>query len=311
MDLSVKLGKLKLKNPVTTASGTFGYAKEFEELVPLKELGAVITKTITRMPKLGNPPPRLVETPSGMLNSIGLQNEGLDNFLKIKLPVLKKLGTKIIVSVSASTIEDFVYCVERLENSGVEAIELNLSCPNIKYYGLSKNVSRAKSVMFAQDENAVFNLVCAARKQAKGTVIAKLSPSVMDITLPAKAAEDAGADVISLINTIPAMAIDINTLRPKLANITGGLSGPAIRPIAVRMVYEVSRAVKIPVLGMGGIMNVEDALEFIIAGATAVSVGTANFVNPKISIEIIDGLRKYCLRNKLKKISSLTGTVRL
>ncbi|MBI4846047.1 MAG: dihydroorotate dehydrogenase [Candidatus Omnitrophica bacterium] len=308
MNLSVKLGSLNLKNPVTVASGTFGYAYEFAGLVRLKDLGAIVTKTITRNPKPGNPTPRLAETPAGMLNAIGLQNEGLDNFLEAKLPMLKKIGTKIIVSISANCLDDFIFCVKKLQDSGVEAIELNLSCPNIKYTGLN---DKNKSVMFAQDEKATFKAVEAVRNNFKGTLITKLSPNVTDIGAIGKSAEQAGSDALSLVNTFTAMAIDINTGRPKLANITGGLSGPAIRPIAVRMVYEVCRHVKIPVIGMGGIMNSDDALEFMIAGAVAVSVGTANFVNPKASMDIIKGLKDYCVRKKINDINKIIGTVKL
>lgn len=308
MDLSVKIGRLKLKNPVTVASGTFGYAEEFKDLVRLKDLGAIITKTITKEPRLGNATPRLAETSSGILNAIGLQNEGLDNFLKAKLPKLKKIGTKIVVSVSANSALEFIYCVKRLEDSGVEAIELNLSCPNIKYAKLTKS-NKAKARIFAQDEKDTYSIVNAVAKKTNIVLIAKLSPNVTDICLIARAAEKAGADAISLVNTFSAMAIDINTCRPKLANITGGLSGPAIKPIALKMVYDASNAVKIPIIGMGGIMNAEDALEFIIAGATAISVGTANFVNPRVSMEVIKGIETYCKKNKITDIKKIIGIV--
>ncbi|MBU4304691.1 MAG: dihydroorotate dehydrogenase [Candidatus Omnitrophica bacterium] len=307
MDLRVNLGRLKLKNPVTTASGTFGYGKEFEDIVALDKLGAVITKTITRLRRPGNPPPRLTETAAGILNAIGLQNEGLDDFIKNKLPQLKAVKTKLIVSVSATDEDDFVYCVQRLEEAGVEAVELNLSCPNIKY---STGVNAGKK-MFAQDAQAASALVAGIRKHVKLVLITKLSPNVTDITQIARAVEDAGTDAVSLINTFSAMAIDIKTMRPKLANITGGLSGPAIKPVAVRMVYEVARAVKVPVLGMGGIMNAEDALEFILAGATAVSVGTANFVNPRACPDIINGLVSYCKNKKISSIKDIIGGVKV
>ena len=309
MDLSVKLGKLKLKNPVTVASGTFGYAEEFKDLVRLKKLGAIITKTITKEPRLGNPTPRLAETSSGMLNAIGLQNEGLDNFIKVKLPKLKKMGTSIIVSVSANSSADFIYCVKRLEDCGVEAIELNLSCPNIKYAKLSK-ASKAKARIFAQDAGDTYTLVNAVAKKTNTVIIAKLSPNVTDITEIAAAAQKAGADALSLVNTFSAMAIDIDTCRPRLANVSGGLSGPAIKPIAVKMVYDVYNAVKIPIIGMGGIMNADDAIEFMIAGAAAVSVGTANFVNPGVSMEVLKGIKDYCRNKKIKNINELIGTVK-
>ncbi len=306
MDLSVKLGKLKLKNPVTVASGTFGYAEEFKDLVKLSDLGAIITKTITKEPRLGNAMPRLAETSSGMLNAIGLQNEGLDNFLKVKLPKLKKIGTKIIVSVSANSSDEFIYCVNKLEDAGVEAIELNLSCPNIKYAKLNKT-DKTKARIFAQVAGDTYTLVNTVAKKTNTVLIAKLSPNVTDITEIAIAAESAGADVLSLVNTFSAMAIDINTCRPCLANVSGGLSGPAIKPIAVKMTYDVATAVNIPIIGMGGIMNADDAIEFMIAGATAISVGTANFVNPGVSMQVIEGIRNYCKKKKIKKINTLIG----
>jgi len=300
MELSVCLGKLRLKNPVTVASGTFGYAAEFKDLVRLNHLGAIITKTITPQPKAGNPPPRLAETSAGMLNAIGLQNEGLDNFIRVKLPELKKLGTPVIVSISASGPEDFLDSVLRLESAGVEAVELNLSCPNIKY----------GSAMFAQDPQATFDVVRTVCKAVSLTVIAKLSPNVTDIAAIALAAERGGAGAVSLVNTFLGMAIDVESGKTKLANGTGGLSGPAIKPVAVRMVNDVARAVKIPVLGMGGIMNTEDALEFMLAGATAISVGTANFVNPRASLDIIEGIRAYCVRKKINDINRIIGKVK-
>ncbi|MDD5747292.1 MAG: dihydroorotate dehydrogenase [Candidatus Omnitrophica bacterium] len=300
MNLSVCLGKLRLKNPVTVASGTFGYAVEFKDLVKLNSLGAIITKTITPQPKPGNPPPRLAETSSGMLNAIGLQNEGLDNFIRVKLPELKKLGTTLIVSISAPGAEEFLSSVRRLEDAGVEAVELNLSCPNIKY----------GSTMFAQDPQATFDVVRTVCKAVSLTVIAKLSPNVTDIAAIALAAERAGAGAVSLVNTFLGMAIDVESGKTKLANGTGGLSGPAIKPVAVRMVNDVARAVKIPVLGMGGIMNTEDALEFMLAGATAISVGTANFVNPRASLDIIEGIRAYCVRKKINDINRIIGKVK-
>lgn len=309
MDLSIRLGRLELKNPVTVASGTFGYALEFKDLVRLKDLGAIITKTITKEPRLGNATPRLAETSSGMLNAIGLQNEGLDNFLKIKLPALKEIGTKIIVSVSANSSDEFIYCVKKLEEAGVEAIELNLSCPNIKYAKLKKT-STHKSRIFAQDADDTYTLVNEISKKTNVVLIAKLSPNVTDITDIAIAAESAGADVLSLVNTFSAMAIDINTCKPRLANISGGLSGPAIKPIAVKMVYDVFEKVKIPIIGMGGIMNADDAIEFMIAGATAISVGTANFINPGVSMQVIDGIRTYGKNKKLKKISDLIRSIK-
>ncbi len=309
MHTSVKLGKLKLKNPVTVASGTFGYAQEFKDLVDLDSLGAIITKTITLNPRLGNPTPRLAETSSGMLNAIGLQNEGLDDFIKVKLPMLQKIKTKIIVSVSANSAEEFIDCVKALEKAKVQAVELNLSCPNIKYAKLKS--SKGKARIFAQDENDTFSLINAVAKKTNLVLIAKLSPNVTDITSIAMAAQKAGAHALSLVNTFSAMAIDINTLKPRLANVSGGLSGPAIKPIAVKMVYDVAQAVDIPILGMGGIMNADDAIEFILAGATAISVGTANFVQPSASMDIIKGIEQYCKRNNIKDINKLIGMFRV
>jgi len=309
MRTSVKLGKLKLKNPVTVASGTFGYAQEFKDLVDLDRLGAIVTKTITLNARLGNPTPRLAETSSGMLNAIGLQNEGLDNFIKVKLPMLQKIKTKIVVSVSANSAEEFIHCVKALEKAKVQAVELNLSCPNIKYAKLKS--SKGKARIFAQDENDTFSLINAVAKKTNLVLIAKLSPNVTDITSIACAAEKAGAHAVSLINTFSAMAIDINTLKPRLANISGGLSGPAIKPIAIKMVYDVAKTINIPILGMGGIMNAADAIEFILAGATAISVGTANFVQPSISMDIIKGIEQYCKKNNIKDINKLIGMFRV
>lgn len=309
MDLSIKIGKLKLKNPVTVASGTFGYAEEFKDLVKLSDLGAIITKTITKEPRLGNATPRLAETASGMLNAIGLQNEGLDNFIKVKLPKLKKMGTKIIVSVSANSAPEFIYCVRKLEDAGVEAVELNLSCPNIKYAKL-KASNNEKARIFAQVADDTYILVSAVAKKTDVVLIAKLSPNVTDITEIAIAAEKAGADVLSLVNTFSAMAIDIDTCNPRLANVSGGLSGPAIKPIALKMVYDVFKAVRIPIIGMGGIMNADDAIEFMIAGATAISVGTANFVNPGVSMEVIAGIKSYCKKKKIENLKQIIGTVK-
>lgn len=299
IDLSVKIGKLKLKNPVLTASGTFGYGKEFEELVDLRKLGGLVTKTITVKPRPGNPQPRLVETASGLINSIGLQNEGLENFLDEKLPYLKNLGIPIIVSIGGETPDEFVTLARILskENS-ISALELNISCPNIK----SKNRH-----LFSQDKEAAFKLVRAVRKTTQKTLIAKLSPNVTDISEIAIYAEKGGADAVSLINTFFALAIDAETQKPKLGNITGGLSGPAIKPIALRMVWEVSKKVKIPIIGMGGILTASDAIEFILSGATAIAVGTANFVNPASTTEILNGITDYLRRKKINRIKDLIG----
>jgi len=298
VNLSVKIGRLKLKNPVMAASGTFG--PEYGELIDMDSLGAIIAKTITLKARSGNPAPRVTETPSGMLNSIGLENKGLDDFLKNKLPTFVKLKTKVIASISGDDEREFAQLARRLSKvKRVDALELNLSCPNLRGKGI-----------IAQDEKAVYKIVKAVRKVTPLTVIAKLSPNVTDIAKIAKVSEEAGADAVSLVNTFLAMAVDIDTMKPALGNITGGLSGPAIKPIALRMVWEAHNAVKIPIIGMGGIMDWKDAVEFILSGAAAVEVGTANFVNPKAPIEIVDGLRKYLIKNKVGGINGLRGRLK-
>lgn len=299
-NLSVNIGKLKLRNPVIVASGTFGYAEELASLVDLKKLGVIITKTITLKPKAGNPPPRTCETPSGMLNAIGLENPGVEKFLREKLPYFKSLKVPIIVSISADNDADFIKLTKRLEKvSGICAIELNLSCPNL-----------ASKVLVSQDPSATYRVVSKVRKVTKRTLIVKLTPNVTDIVSIAKAAKNAGADAVSLVNTFLALAVDVNSRRPKLANITGGLSGPAIKPIALRMVWEVAQKINIPIIGGGGIMGAQDALEFIIAGASAVSVGTATFVNPKAAQEIIAGIEKYLKKNNIKDLKKIIGCLK-
>jgi dihydroorotate dehydrogenase (NAD+) catalytic subunit len=298
--ISVSLGKLKLKNPVLVASGTFGYAEEFADFIDLSKLGAIVTKTITLKPRQGNPPARTCETPAGMLNSIGLENPGIEAFLREKLPVLKKSGVPIIVSIAAEgDPEEFVCLARRLnEEKAVSALELNISCPNLK-----------KKILISQDPRATFAVVKSVRKVYAKTLITKLSPNVTDIAEIALAAERAGSDCLALINTLYGMSIDIEKRKPKIAMGVGGLSGPAIRPLAVRMVREVYKKVNIPIIGMGGIMNSADALEFIIAGASAVSVGTANFVDPGVSIEIISGIKRYLGKNDIKDIKKLIGSL--
>ncbi|MBM3252177.1 MAG: dihydroorotate dehydrogenase [Candidatus Omnitrophica bacterium] len=299
-NLSVKIGKLKLKNPVMVASGTFGYAEEFASLMDLRRLGAIVTKTITLKPKIGNPPPRTVETAAGMLNAIGLENPGVKVFIKEKLPIFKKIGIPIIVSISADSDQEFVELAKILnKTAGVSAIELNLSCPNL-----------GSERMVAQSDRATYRVVKAVRKVTSLSLITKLTPNVTDIGLIVRAAVAADTDAISLINTFLAMVVDADTQKPKLANITGGLSGPAIKPIALRMVWQAAQTAEIPIIGMGGIMNTKDALEFIIAGATAVSVGTGNFINPKLTIEIIEGIKKYLKQNKIKDIKNLIGSIK-
>lgn len=301
VNLSVKIGRLKLKNPVMVASGTFG--EEYGELTDISSLGAIVAKTITLRPRNGNPPPRVVETPSGMLNSIGLENKGVEYFIKEKLPALKKLKAPVIASISGDDVKEFSELARRLGKAGgIEAIELNLSCPNVKHGN--------REGLIAQDEKAVHEIVKAARRAAGITLIAKLSPNVADIKPIARAAESAGADAVSLVNTFMGMAVDICTKRPVLGNVTGGLSGPAIKPLALRMVYEAYKALSIPIIGMGGIMDYKDAIEFMLCGASAVQVGTASFANPKAAEEIVSGIRKYMQKNKIGNIRSLVGGIK-
>lgn len=301
MDLTVNIGKLKLKNPVMTASGTFGYGEEYSEFVDLNKLGAIVVKGISLKPREGNPSPRICETSCGMLNSIGLQNVGLKEFLKTKLPYVRKYDTKLIVNILGNTLQEYVKLSEALDDAGVDGIELNVSCPNVKKGG----------IVFGTDKKMLAKLIGKVRSSVKNsTLITKLSPNVSDIKEFARMAEESGSDAISLINTIPGMAIDIRTKKPKIANIIGGLSGPAIKPIAVRMVYESYRAVKIPIIGMGGIMNSEDAVEFMLAGATAVATGTANFVNPMATLAIIRGIESFMKENGITDLKKLTGGLR-
>lgn len=299
--LSVKIGKLDLKNPVMVASGTFGYAEEFMDFIDLKKLGAIVTKTITIKPRQGNIAPRTCETPAGMLNSIGLENPGIDKFIKEKLPFLKKLGIPVIVSIAAEDDPgEFTVLVKQLDKiSEVSAIELNISCPNLH-----------KDKLISQDAKDTFALVSAARKLTGKTLITKLSPNVTSISEIALAAESAGSDAVALINTLTGMSIDVDKRAPKIGSWIGGLSGPAIRPVAVKMAWEVYNKIKIPIIGMGGIMDIQSALEFFIAGATAISVGTANFINPKASLEIIAGLKDYLRKNKIKDITGLIGSLK-
>ncbi len=310
LDLSTQIGKTRFKNPVLVASGTFGHAKEFEPFFDLKKLGGIVTKTITRMPRLGNPPPRIIETPSGMLNAIGLQNPGAEKFIEEKLPYLRKLNIPIIVSAMGYSVEEFVSVIEILDKvEGIDGFELNLSCPNVPYSSKPEALTLVK--MFAHDEYMIEEVVSAVRQVTDKTLIAKLGPDVSDISKMAMAAERAGADGVSLINTFIAMAIDVKTRKPILANKTGGLSGPCIRPIAVRMIWEVFKKVKIPVLGMGGIMSANDALEFFIAGASAVQIGTANFMNPSATMEVLQGLEEFMKKEKLKNLKELIGSVKV
>ena len=299
MNLSVDFAGVEMKNPVTTASGTFGSGAEFAEFVDLNELGAVTTKGVANVPWEGNPTPRVCETYGGMLNAIGLQNPGIDVFAKRDIPFLKQYDTKIIVNVCGRTTKDYVEVVERLSQEDVDLLEINISCPNVKAGGIA----------FGQDPKQVEKITSEIKAKAKQPVIMKLSPNVTDITVMAKAAQEGGADAISLINTLTGMKIDINRRAFALANKTGGMSGPAVKPVAVRMVYQAAHAVTIPVLGMGGIATAEDALEFIMAGATMVSIGTANFHNPTATVDVIRGMEAFMQKKGVKDIKELIGCV--
>ncbi len=300
MNTKVNLAGVELNNPVMTASGTFGSGEEYSEMINLNHLGAVVTKGVANVPWPGNPTPRIAETYGGMINAIGLQNPGMEVFIKRDIPFLKKYDTKIIVNVCGRTTEDYIEVVERLADEPVDMLEINISCPNVKEGGIA----------FGQDPKAVEAITREVKKYAKQPVIMKLSPNVTDIGVMAKAAEAGGADVLSLINTLTGMKIDINRRTFAVANKTGGLSGPAIKPIAVRMVYQAANAVKLPIIGMGGIMNAEDAIEFILAGATAVSVGTANFRNPYATEEVVRGIEDYMKKYDVEDIRDLIGAVR-
>ena len=298
--MNVTLAGVELKNPVMTASGTFGSGEEYSEFVDLNKLGAVVTKGVANVPWPGNPTPRITETNSGMLNAIGLQNPGIDVFCERDIPFLKKFDTKIIVNVCGKTTEDYCEVVERLANEPVDMLEINVSCPNVKEGGIA----------FGQDPRALEAITKEVKKYAKQPVIMKLSPNVTDVTEMARAAEAGGADVLSLINTITGMKIDINRRTFALANKTGGMSGPAVKPVAVRMVYQVANAVSLPIIGMGGVASAEDALEFIMAGATAVSVGTANFFEPRTTEMVVDGIRSFMERQKIEDIHEIIGVVK-
>ena len=299
-DLTIDFAGIKLKNPVLTASGTFGYGEEFADFVDLNKLGGVIVKGVSLKPIKGNPPPRIWETPSGMLNAIGLENPGVDVFIREKMVYLRKFDTAVIVNVFGYSLEEYVGVVERLDDvPGVSGLEVNISCPNVK----------AGGIVFGTNVSAAYELLSAVRKATKLPVIAKLSPNVTDITEFAKAARDAGCDGLSLINTLIGMAIDVRCRKPRLANYTGGLSGPAIRPVAVRMVWQVAKSVPLPIIGMGGIVTGEDALEFMLAGASAIAVGTANFINPRSTLDIISNLEQFMVEQGVNDIKSLIGKV--
>ena len=300
ISLAVELGPLRLKNPVMVASGTFGYGQEYSALVPPERLGGVVVKGISLEPRSGNPPPRIWETCGGMLNSIGLQNVGLRGFLENKLPWLKTLEVPVIVNLFGNTVEEYGELSAALNgHEGIDALEINISCPNVKAGGMA----------FGSDPEMVFQVVSAVKSRTNLPVITKLTPNVTDITVTAKAAEDAGTDILSLINTVAGMAVDVQARKPRLANVVGGLSGPAIKPIALRMVWQVVQVSNVPVIGLGGIVSLEDALEFLIVGARAIQVGTANFINPKVTLEIISGLEDYLSKLGLTDINEIIGTL--
>lgn len=299
MNTSIKIADVIFKNPVMTASGTFGSGMEYSEFVDLNKLGAVVTKGVANVPWTGNPTPRVAETHGGMLNAIGLQNPGIDVFAKRDIPFLKQYDTRIIVNVCGKTVEDYLEVVDRLSDEPVDMLEINVSCPNVK----------EGAIAFGQKADALYNITEQIKKHAKQPVIMKLSPNVTDITEMARAAEAAGADAVSMINTLTGMKIDVHRRKFALANRTGGLSGPAIKPVAVRMVYQTAQAIKIPIIGMGGIANAEDAIEFLLAGATGVAVGAMNFVNPYITEEIVAGIEDYMKQYQVEDIKELIGAV--
>ncbi|MBA4421846.1 MAG: dihydroorotate dehydrogenase [Syntrophus sp. (in: bacteria)] len=299
-DLTIAIGSMTLKNPVMTASGTFGYGEEYAPFVDLNRLGAVVVKGLSLEPRSGNPPPRIMETPSGMLNAVGLQNIGVRDFIARKLPFLRRYDTAVIANIFGETVDEYRQVAEILNGTeGIHAIEVNISCPNVKRGGIS----------FGACPDAAAEITRHIRSETDLPLIVKLTPNVTDIAQIALAVEAAGADAVSLINTVTGMSVDIERRRPHLANVTGGLSGPAIRPIALRMVWQVVRAVKVPVIGIGGIMTASDALEFLITGARAVEIGTANFIQPAATMEILDGIKDYMIRHKIGKITELIGSL--
>jgi dihydroorotate dehydrogenase (NAD+) catalytic subunit len=302
MDLSVEIAGIRLKSPVLPASGTFGYGVEFEDIVDLQRLGAIVTKGLSREPMAGNPSPRLFETAAGMLNSVGLQNIGATAFVRTRLPRLRQLGLVVIANVFGGTIDDYVATIANLnEAEGIAGYELNVSCPNTRHGGMS----------FGADSQSLAELVVAAKRESRRPLIVKLSPNVTSIVEMAGICASGGADALSLVNTFVGMAIDVKTRRPRFANVVAGLSGPAIKPIALRMVYEVSRSVKVPIIGIGGIATAEDAIEFLLAGATAVQVGTANFWDPRSMEHILSDLERFCRRRGIESVRSLTGAIAL
>jgi len=301
MNTEVNLAGIKMKNPITVASGTFGYGREFAEYIDLNQLGGIVTKGTSLKPRPGNKPPRVCETTAGMLNAIGLQNPGVEHFINEDLPWLKKFNTAVIVNACGSTIDEYVELCKILNKTDIDGVELNLSCPNVKEGCLA----------FGTTYEGVKNVTSQVRKVLDKPLIVKLTPNVTDITQPAKAAQDAGADGVSLINTLLGMSIDIHKRRPMLANNTGGLSGPAVKPVAVRMVYQVAQVVDIPILGLGGIVTGEDAIEFMLAGATAVSIGTGNFISPEVSVDAVRGIENYMKMHKIEDINEIIGSVQM
>lgn len=299
--MKVNIAGLHLKNPVITASGTFGYGEEYADYIDLNKLGGISVKGLSLAPRAGNPPPRIMETTGGMLNSVGLQNVGVDAFIEEKLPFLRKFDVAVIANIYGESYAEYAAVAAKLDGvPGVHALEVNISCPNVQKGGLS----------FGADPKSAAEVTQRVRAKNNLPLIVKLTPNVTDITVIARAVEQAGADAVSLINTLTGMSIDLDTREPHLKNITGGLSGPAIKPVALRMVWQVARQVKIPVIGMGGIMSARDALEFMVAGASAVQVGTASFVNPRAGLEIIDGMQDYMKKNRIKKITDIVGTLK-
>lgn len=297
--MAVSLGRLKLNNPVMTASGTFGYGEEYAGYIDLNKLGAIVVKGLSLKPRLGNPPPRIMETTGGMLNAVGLQNIGVDAFIEEKMPFLRQYGTKVIANIYGETYDEYKKVARKLSSvKGVHALEVNISCPNVKNGGLS----------FGSDPKIAARVTRAVKDETPLPVIVKLTPNVTDIAAIAEAVENAGADAVSLINTLTGMSVDLKTRRPHLKNITGGLSGPAIKPVALRMVWQVVQRVSIPVIGIGGIMTAEDALEFLVLGAKAVQIGTANFINPLVTMEVVEGMKNYLAEQKIKDINEIIGT---
>lgn len=297
VDLSVKIGKMNLKNPIMTASGTFGFGREFEDFFDISKIGAVVVKGLTLKPRKGNLGPRIAETPSGILNSIGLENPGVEDFIKAELPYLKSKGATVIANIAGNTIEEYCEMAKIINDTECDGIEMNISCPNVKQGG----------VAFGVNTDTVYKITSEVRKKTDKTLIVKLSPNVTNIKEIALSAQDGGADCISLINTLLGMAVDIKTRKPILRNNVGGLSGPAVKPVALRMVWEVSQVVNIPIIGMGGISNIKDVIEFLLVGASSVAIGTANFINPLITLELAKQLEEYFIKNNLNKVEDLVG----